>query len=368
MANDRGGVIVIGIREENEVAVELTPVALNTGELGRMRQIATNNVTPYATFEIRVVESRDDTATGYYLLIVPPSRSDHMRVRKNQDLRYPRCDGTQKRWLSESEVADAYRDRFGRATTDVARVGQVMGEGLAAVDREASSVHLGVVLVPSQAGALQIDAAKLRSVEEWARAQSDLWGRGDPFAAPFDGGGGPAAGVGIRRIRFGTSGAQGLNTVYACAEVHVDGAVFVSRRLTLLSPAESLDRLPSDQPEADERRLSVADLTLRAAGCLRAAARLSSEITGAFGDCAASMQLDGAALRLVSYSGDSLALMVGREAVSGATVSDHTLVMDSLTRMSTDLLVATRMVCADLVQAFGAPELPTLSRNGHPVF
>jgi hypothetical protein len=366
-ANDRGGVIVIGVREENEIATELTPVALNTSEWGRMRQIATDNVTPYATFEVRVVESRADPAKGYYLLIVPPSPERPHAVRKNQDLRYPRRDGTQKRWLSESEVADAYRDRFARATTDVARVGQVLREGLAAVAREANSVHLVVVLVPSQAGFLQIDAAKLRAVEEWARGQSDLWGQSDPFAAPFDGGGGPVAGVGIRRIRFGTSGSQGLNTVYACAEVHVDGAVFVSRRMILLNPAESIDRAPSDQPKADERRLSIADLTLKGAGCLRAAARLSSEITGAFGDCAASVQLDGSALRLVAYSGDGLPLVLGREGVDGPIVSEHTLVLDSLTRMSTNLLLATRTVCADVVQAFGAPELPTLSPKGHPV-
>ncbi len=366
LANDRGGVLVIGVRDENEVAVQLTPVALDTGEAGRVRQVATDNVTPYAALDIRVIESRADPAKGYILLIVPPSPERPHAVRKNHDLRYPRRDGTRKRWLPESEVADAYRDRFARATTDVERVGQVMREGLAAAEYTSGSAHLAVALVPSQAGVMRIDAAQLRSVEEWAFRQADLGGPRDPFAAPFRGGGGLVAEAGVRRIRFGTSSMRGLSTAHACVEVHVDGAVFVWRQLLLLDPDGSIERLPSDLPGVGEARLSVADLTLNAAGCLRAAARLSSEVTGAFGDCAVVMRLDGKVLRLVSNSGDALPFMLGRR-VNGPVVSEHTLVVDSLTRMSTDLLVATRSVCADLVQAFGAAELPTISPDGHPV-
>src|SRR4051812_6417376 len=40
MANDRGGVIVIGVRDEDDVAVELVPVELEDGEEGRLRQTA----------------------------------------------------------------------------------------------------------------------------------------------------------------------------------------------------------------------------------------------------------------------------------------------------------------------------------------
>ena len=71
MANGSGGVIVIGLRDENDVAVELTPVQLADGEEARIRQIAALNITPHLTFDIRVVESASDRSSGYYLLIVP---------------------------------------------------------------------------------------------------------------------------------------------------------------------------------------------------------------------------------------------------------------------------------------------------------
>ena len=43
MANTRGGLIIIGIRDENDVAVELTPVKLGDGEEARIRRIAASD-------------------------------------------------------------------------------------------------------------------------------------------------------------------------------------------------------------------------------------------------------------------------------------------------------------------------------------
>jgi hypothetical protein len=175
-ANDRGGMIVIGIRDENDVAVERTPVPLDAGEEGRIRSIAAGNVTPYAAFEIRTVKSVDHTGRGYYLLIIPPSPDRPHAVRKDQDLRYPRRDGTQKRWLSESEVADAYRDRFGRATLDVERLSRVMTDGLAGLEMDLHAPYVLVGMVPSQAGAFRVDAASVARVEEWARSRLEIYG------------------------------------------------------------------------------------------------------------------------------------------------------------------------------------------------
>src|SRR3954465_1240221 len=55
MANYRGGLLVIGIRDENDVAVERTPVELVDGEEARFRQIAAGNIAPHLTFEVHVV-------------------------------------------------------------------------------------------------------------------------------------------------------------------------------------------------------------------------------------------------------------------------------------------------------------------------
>jgi hypothetical protein len=362
-ANDRGGVIVIGIRDENEVAVELTPVPLDSDEEGRIRSIGTDNVVPYASFHIHVVQCDKDPTRGYYLVIVPPSADRPHAVRKGRDLRFPRRNGTQKRWLTESEVADAYRDRFTRIGTDLERVEQVMREGIYVTDIDPDEdAYLALALVPSQSGSFQVDASAVRSVEEWARGHPDLW-RDGIFAGPFDGGGGPLTGVGVRRVRIGSSGPSGLNTTYVCAEVHSDGAVFVARRL-MRFVASALNRMPSDAEEPDEYLLVETLLTQRAAECLRAAGRLSTEIAGAYGDCVVTVELHGPRLRLVQYDGDSLPFMVGRSPQKASLRSHHTLTLDSIASTTSEWLIATRLVCAELVQGFGAPELSTISPDG----
>jgi hypothetical protein len=366
-ANDRGGVIVIGIRDENEVAFEFTPVPLDADEEGRIRSIGTDNVVPYASFHIHVVQCDKDPTRGSYLVIVPPSADRPHAVRKGRrDLRFPRRSGTQKRWLTESEVADAYRDRFTRISTDLERVEQVMRGGIDATDIDPDEdAYLAVALVPSQSGSFQVDASAVRSVEEWVRGQPDFW-HDEIFAGPFDGGGGPLAGVGVRRVRIGSSGPIGLNTGYACAEVHSDGSVFVARRLMRLLPS-ALGRMPSDAEQPDEYLLAETVLTFRAAGCLRAAGRLSAEIAGAYGDCVVTVELRGPQLRLVQYDGNSLPIMVGRSSPSEPLRSQHTLTLDSIASTAPEWLVATRLVCAELVQALGAPELSTISPYGEVV-
>ena len=364
-ANDRGGVIVIGVREENDAATELTPIALDNDEIGRMRSIAAAKLAPYAWFEPRKIPSVKHTGRGYYLLVVPPSPDRPHAVRKHNDLRYPRRNGAQKRWLSESEVADAYRDRFARVTDDLGRIEQVLGEGRRVLTLNSELAYLVIGIVPSQPGAFQIDAAAVERVETWAREQSDLWSSGDPFSAPFDGGGGPIAGVGVRRIRLGSAGSQGLNSSYGYIELHTDGAVFIMRQLSL-RVAGNIERLPSDQPGPDEKILPINNLTLGMAGCLRAAARLSTEIAGAFGDCITVADLYGVGLRLIEHRGSTPPAMIGQEPIEVVPVrSRHTLTLDSLVEMSPNLLLATRLVCADLVQAFGAAELSTITADGH---
>ena len=362
-ANDRGGVIVIGIRDENDVAVERTPVSLDSGEEGRIRSIAAGNVTPYAAFEIRVVKSSDQPGRGYYLLIVPPSPDRPHAVRKEHDLRYPRRDGTQKRWLSESEVADAYRDRFGRVTSDIDRLRRVMDDGLAAVEMDLHAPYLVVGLVPSQAGAFRVDAASVRRVEAWARSRPEIYGQG-LFTAPFAGGVPPLADVAVRRVRLGAAGPAGVDTSYQCVELHSDGGVFVAGRMLFIGDGVAPARMPSDQPDRDERYLPVTGLTFWVAGCLRAAALLSAEVAGAFGDCITALEIWGPDSRLLEYSGDGLPVVVGRQPRTLPVRSAHTLALDALVTMGAELLVATRLVCAELVQGFGSPELSTISADG----
>ncbi len=234
-ANDRGGVIVIGVREDKEVAVELKAMPLDAKECDRMQSIAADRVVPYAQFEPLPIRSEEDEQGGYYLLIVPPSPDRPHAVRNGKDLRYPRRNGTQKRWLAESEIADAYRDRFTRASADVDRVDRLVQEGLDRSERNENFPHLVVGLVPSQSASFQVDAGSMEMLEQWARRTPHLNGE-NLFSGPFENG--PVtAGVGVRRVLLGTSVGYRLDTAYGLMEVHADGATFASRDIPTAPPS-----------------------------------------------------------------------------------------------------------------------------------
>ncbi|MGH2878676.1 MAG: AlbA family DNA-binding domain-containing protein [Solirubrobacteraceae bacterium] len=357
-ANDRGGVIVIGMQEGKELATECRPVPLDSKECDRMLAIAAERVVPYAPFEPRTIPCDGDGTRGYYLLLVPPSPDRPHAVRNGKDLRYPRRNGTQKRWLAESEIADAYRDRFTRASGEVARVDRVIEEGVARLRVGEDFPYLILALAPSQSVSFQVDVASMKLTEDWARQQAHLYGQ-DLFSGPFEHP--PGAGVGVRRILLGTSMGDRLDTSYGYMEIHSDGAAFAAGRL-YPPQANALPRSHND--DANEQKFTAPVLTQRVVGCLRAAASASIE-KGAFGDCAVIVELRGQRMRLVEYDAGYFERKLGEAASDGPLRSRHTLTLESLASMSTDLLIATRQVCADLVQAFGTPELSTITSDGH---
>jgi hypothetical protein len=172
------------------------------------------------------LDSDANESRGYYLLIVPPSSLSPHAVRQDRNLRFPRRDGTTTRWLTESEVADAYRDRFRLAGDQVRRVEQIIDEGIGAMD-VGGAAFVAVALVPTGLGSMTIDLAQVRSTEQWAR---DF---GSPifFTGFFPDGVSPTAGVGSHRITLTTLFERDRRPHWQYAEVFDDGAGFACKRL-----------------------------------------------------------------------------------------------------------------------------------------
>ena len=298
MANGRGGVIVIGLRDENDVAVELTPVQLADGEEARIRQIAASNITPHLTFDIRVVESASDRSSGYYLLIVPPSAMRPHAVRQDRNLRFPRRDGTTTRWLTEPEVADEYRDRFRTASDQVGRVKQILDEGFGAMDL-AEGAFVGLAIVPTGLGSMTIDLAAVRNSERWA---TDL-GPPNFFTGFFQDGASPTAGVGAHRLTLTALFEREHGPHWQYAELFDDGAGFACRRL--------VD--PRTGPAGDPRsEIFVLDESLlwEIGRCLHIVGQHAAERCGAWGDALVEARLIGQRMQLsfLHRVGDSRAL------------------------------------------------------------
>src|SRR4051812_529366 len=70
MANDRGGVIVVGIDDEKtEVAQACTPVSID-GEHSRwLRQVVASHTAPHVQTELVVVPTREDPTRGWIVIV-----------------------------------------------------------------------------------------------------------------------------------------------------------------------------------------------------------------------------------------------------------------------------------------------------------
>src|SRR6185437_1612153 len=81
-------------------------------------------VGPLPSMDIRIVVNEEKPGTGFYLIAVPRSPTAPHAVLVNDSLRFPRRNGRTTAYLSEPDVAQAYRERFAglQSRLDVAEV------------------------------------------------------------------------------------------------------------------------------------------------------------------------------------------------------------------------------------------------------
>lgn len=350
MANHRGGAIVIGVRDENDVAVERTPVEIAEGEEGRLRLIGAGLIAPHVEFEVRAIPSETDEGREYYVLVVPPSPLRPHAVRKGIDLRYPKRDGSHTRWLAEAEVAAMYRDRFRMVEDQRSRVDSVIGEGLAQMALRDDWAYLAVGLVPSSPGSMSIGFARVREIEKWATDKA-----GTSFWRGFFGNH-PNGRAGVRRVRLGRLVSESRPTS-DYSELHADGAGFA---------CEQVGRQPPRQEESGAAiEIRTGGLLWAVARALRLLGRHAVENTGAWGDALVVARLFGVNMQMVyPIHGGMIHEPWNHEPISDPIVARNTIPLESLVGSDQDLLVATRVIATDLVNAFGAPEVQEIDEEG----
>jgi hypothetical protein len=356
MANSRGGIIIIGIRDEADVAVELSPVELDDGAEAWFRQVAAANIAPHLAFDVRVIEAQGADARGYYMLIVPPSGLRPHAVRQDRNLRFARRDGTTTRWLTEAEIADAYRDRFRVAEDQTLRIKAILDEGLESMDTSGAA-FLAISMVPTTPGSMTIDAARLRAMEVWAR------GVGSPnfFSGFFPDGVPITAGVRARRVTLTDSLADGRPPSWQYAQLFDDGAGFACRRLT--DP-----RMGSGDAEQPETFVLNEALLWDIGRCLNLLGRHAVENTGAWSDALVELRLVGTALRLAYLQrlggGFAISEPIARGQQLDGARSAHTLFVESIARVGQPLAVAVRLLATDIFHDFGSPEVRQIASDG----
>jgi Putative DNA-binding domain len=357
MRNDRGGVIVLGVADTNGVAVGCPEVSLSDAEERRMVQVVASGTQPYAAFDIHPVEGRT-AGKGFYLLIAAPSPFRPHAVVVGDGFRYPRRAGATTRYLSETEVADMYRDRFRGEKQQIDRLAQITDEAIAQLDKGGKAQTLDidaarrrgwlvVSLVPNSPGSMAMSFTARAEIEQWARADHSAQDLIDGF---FDLP--PTASAGVERYALKGPADAGKPANYPNAVCYTDGAATAAVPLHFATQGTSRPVLLGSM------LLFAMTQTLRLVG------RHALHNAGARGEAAVEARIMGPDMVLGYTHSGGLVEAYSSELLVQEARSRRTLPLTSLANAPQELFIATRMMLTDVFNAFGQAEVPQIASDG----
>lgn len=362
MANANGGAIVIGIEEVDSVAVGLNPIALSDGAIRQIRQILAARVFPPADFELHPVPGEIDREEGSLLITIPRSyRSPHAVSRPNEStLCYPVRRGTTTGFLTESEVANAYRSRFQDAFDHASKLQRVFDEGHEGMSEfgwPSDKAWLIVALVPSVPGSMQITHTSKEALgqEIQTSSRNHEFGFGHQWDPYF------AADVRFRRVVLSAERAKPPDTGYL--QLHSDGSVFGALKVGHRHP----------NPDTEYYVVDDEVLTASAAFLTDLAGQHAHKRCGSSGQASmryalASRNADGENIKAALVKSPGRSTMAGIRSRSPIVFSadracDQEVVLNTLS--GTELLLVTRQICTDIGQMLGQPEWLQIGPDGH---
>lgn len=347
-ANHRGGVIAIGVQEDQQgVATAIPSVDLSDAEQRRVHQIVAGNVFPHLPIKI-VAAPYEDDGRGVLLLAVAPSPLRPHAILVHDGLRYPRRHGTVTRYLSESEVADLYRDRFAAQRSEIERVSELRHEAVEEIDQD-GAVWVSIAAVPTGRGSMEVSQSTVSETETWARR----FAGNDPVKG-FLGQGAPLVRPGLRRLRLMTNYAYESPPNYQYAELHADGAAVAMHRLFS----------GRDLEEGEDHPVFHTGLTWETAKALNVVAAHAAR-AGSWGELAIETAVFGPRRYLARLDyGHFPTPIANVRSVGHDLVARRTVDLADVRVGPRELLAATRVLLTDIFNAFGAAEVMVLTREG----
>ena len=365
LANTVGGLLLLGVAEEDGAAIAAPGVAISEAEVLRMRQILAS----FVAVDIHQIERSG--GEGFYAVEVPRSTDAPHAVRVNTALRYPRRDGQHIRWLSENEIAAAYRTRFEIARTQIDILQDAHSDGVAGLTRfgtHDTQAWLALTMIPTQPGHLSLDYRSPQAVAQ------ELRNRNHPLLAHnsaihyYD----ARASTGLRRITIGQSvNPETSVPESAYWELHTDGRGFGAVAVGQVLTNRGVDGIEVTEP----RRIVVDDeeLVYTTAGILDALAEHAVTRCAASGDCL--VRLDLLSLSsgeeetpvILGHSRGDLRSSYDYERAPGSIARppiETTFNLHALRSGARDLLVAVHRLNTDVAQTLGRASCLQIDPDG----
>lgn len=353
MANSAGGVIVIGVEEnEHAQAVAAPGVAISDEVERRILQI-TAGISPAPAVTVRRI-SLDEAAPGHGFVLIATPRSlaaPHAVVVNATSLRYPVRHGTTTRYMSPSEVATAYRQRVLAEAEQPRRAADA--EAQAQELLAGNEVWVQVSVTPELAGSVRIDTAMLRSV------QADLAHRPSTVFSNFSAS--PNTRAGHRRIMASSRMHGGPPFEQDLIQLHSDGTGTWTHALWNLHRSTQMETgvEPPTYLISDE---ALVEAAISGAALLVEHARDRAQAAGQVLIRVRVLNRTGGRFALGHTRGLGLPdAWPGSFAVTDIPVAETHADLDEIAAHVPQLLVALYPALTDLFQSFGVAELAQLT-------
>jgi hypothetical protein len=357
LANTAGGLIIIGIKEDDQARAAGAPgVALSEADERQIRQVVASQVVPMPVLDVVRVEDPDRPGHGLILVAVPRSPLSPHAVLVNEGLRYPRRNGATIRYLSEPEVAAAYRDRFAAVHLQADRARQVEADGLARLSTANDQAWIVVSLIPDLAGEAVTDQAALNA------ARAELMDH-RPLIMPSTLAWRQVT-IGRRRLLADGAPSSSRPARWLSADLHDDGAgVFAA---DVLQPSSASAGSSADAPEP---RLVAADAIVNSLlSGLRFLGRHARDRAAAGGNALVRAQLYPVSrqqpLELCQHRNGFVNALGTQVMTDLGAVPERVAPLDALADGGPALVSAAYLLATDIFQGFGYAEAVQLTRDG----
>ncbi|MET9229161.1 ATP-binding protein [Lentzea sp. NPDC003310] len=370
LANTAGGLIILGIDEDDHACASAAPgVEVSDAEAGRIRQVVASLVAPVPAFDVLALRhntsaseaagDQADTDLGFIAIAVPKSPQAPHAALVNDALRFPKRNGSTTRYLSEPEIASAYRDRLAGQAAQATRVNEIERDCLARLDTS-DQPWIVVSLVPDVPGESTISQKIYRDFQqEMADKKIGLFAA-STFLRTRTG-----------RRRLLADGASGNNPLarWAALDLHTDGSGVYGRALEDLTKRQQRNWIGTP-PDSEALAVQLIDdewIVIGILSGLLALAQHARDRTAAGGSVLARAQLHPVSTDHPTEIGTTRNFTETRSPYSTTNApnpAETSATIDDLADAGPALIAVACRVADELGQFYGIAEMGQLTTEG----